>query len=120
MSRADCAAAAAAVLDGGAEHDGVAYDITGPALLGGDELATVYSALGGRPVRAVAVDDETEIAELVAAGLPRAGAEAAASFGTALRAGYLGELTTVVQDLTGRTSVDLETVLRAVGVGGEL
>lgn len=120
VSRADCAAAAAAVLGGGDEHDGVAYDITGPALLGGDELATVYSALGGRPVQAVAVDDETEIAGLVAAGLPRAGAEAAASFGTALRAGYLGELTTVVQDLTGRAPADLETVLRAVGVGGEL
>jgi NAD(P)H dehydrogenase (quinone) len=120
VSRADCAAAAAAVLRGGAEHDGVAYDITGPALLGGDELAAIYAAVGGRPVQAKAVDDETEIAGLVAAGIPREGAEVISSFGTAIRAGHLGELTTAVEDLTGRPPADLETVLRAAGVGAQL
>jgi NAD(P)H dehydrogenase (quinone) len=120
VSRADCAAVAAAVLRGGAEHDGVAYDVTGPALLGGEELAAIYGAVGGRPVTATAVDDETEIDDLVAAGLPLEGAEVVASFGTALRAGYLGELTTAVQDLTSRAPADLETVLRAAGVGSQL
>jgi NAD(P)H dehydrogenase (quinone) len=120
VSRVDCAAVAAAVLGGGAEHDAVAYDITGPARLGGEALAAIYATVGGRPVTATAVDDETEVAGLIAAGLPRVGAEIAASFGTALRTGYLGELTTVVNDLTGRAPADLETVLRAAGVGSQL
>jgi NAD(P)H dehydrogenase (quinone) len=117
VSRADCAAAAAAVLAGGPEHDGVAYDITGPELLGGDELAATYAAVGGRPVHAIAVDDETLIDGLVAAGVPRAGAEVAASFGTAVREGYMNELTTVVDRLAGRPPATLESVLRAAGAG---
>jgi NAD(P)H dehydrogenase (quinone) len=113
VSREDCAATAAAVLAGGPEHDGVAYDVTGPELLGGDELAATYSALGGRAVRAVAVDDEALISGLVAAGVPRAGAEVAASLGAALRAGYMAQLSTVVDRLTGRPAASLESVLRA-------
>ncbi len=50
----------------------------------------------------------------------KAAEEVVASFGTALRAGYLGELTTAVKDLTGRAPADLETVLRAAGVGSQL
>jgi NAD(P)H dehydrogenase (quinone) len=117
VARGDCAAVAAAVLAGGREHDGVAYDITGPELLGGDELAATYSAVGGRPVRAIAVDDETFIGGMVEAGVPRAGAEIAASFGTALRAGYLGEMTTAVERLSARPAVTVEAVLRDSGVG---
>jgi NAD(P)H dehydrogenase (quinone) len=117
VARGDCAAAAATVLAGGRAHDGVAYDITGPELLGGDELAATYAAVGGRTVRAVPVDDQAFVDEMVAAGVPRAGAEVAASFGTALREGYMGELTAVVRELTGRTAVPLEAVLRDHGVG---
>jgi NAD(P)H dehydrogenase (quinone) len=51
VSRADCAAVAAAVLAGGAEHDRVAYDITGPALLGGEELAEISAVGRSRPPR---------------------------------------------------------------------
>ena len=45
VSREDCAAAAAAVLRGGSEHDGQTYNITGPALLGAAELAELYGRL---------------------------------------------------------------------------
>lgn len=54
VARDDCAAAAAAVLAGGDEHSGQAYDITGPELLGATDLAQLYAELitsFGRAIR---------------------------------------------------------------------
>jgi NAD(P)H dehydrogenase (quinone) len=50
VAREDCAAAAAAVL-ATPGHDGKAYDITGPQLIGVREVAQAASAVTGRPVR---------------------------------------------------------------------
>src|SRR4051794_38412027 len=64
VARADCAAAAAAVLtsDG---HDGKTYDITGPAALSAPDVAALFADLAGRPVEALPVDDEAFVAGLV-------------------------------------------------------
>src|SRR3954451_19649061 len=72
VSREDCAAAAAAVLAGGDEHAGKIYDITGPELLTGRDLARIYGQTGGVEVAAIAVDDDAFMAGLVAAGVPAA------------------------------------------------
>jgi NAD(P)H dehydrogenase (quinone) len=52
ITRADCAAAAAAVLST-AGHENKAYDITGPELLGVREIAAAASAVTGKPVEVV-------------------------------------------------------------------
>jgi NAD(P)H dehydrogenase (quinone) len=111
VARDDCAAAAAAVLAGGDEHSGQAYDITGPELLGATDLAQLYAELGGRPVEAVPVSDAELIAGILAAGLPQAAAELIASFGRAIREGQLEGLSTAVHDLTGRAPATLRSVL---------
>lgn len=117
VSRADCAAAAAAVLAGGDEHSGKAYDITGPQLIGAAELAQLYAEAGGKPVEAVNVSDAEFIDGLVAAGLPRGVGELLASFGAAIRGGQLDQLSSHVQDLTGQTPTPLGAVLAEAFAG---
>jgi NAD(P)H dehydrogenase (quinone) len=113
VSRDDCAAAAAAVLAGGDEHANKAYDITGPELLSADGLAAAYAAVGGTAVEAVAVDDDTLAAGLVAAGLPEGAAQLLVSFGIAIREGKLNQLSSDVETLTGRAPRPLGDVLKA-------
>ncbi len=111
VSREDCAAAAAAVLAGGDEHANKAYDITGPELLGGADLARIYGEAGGTAVAAIAVDDDAFIAGLVAAGVPAAAAPLLASFGRAIREGQLAQLSGDVEALTGRAPRSVGDVL---------
>jgi NAD(P)H dehydrogenase (quinone) len=116
VARDDCAAVAAAVLTSSG-HENVAYDITGPRTHDPAELASLYAALGGRSVEAIAVDDETFITGMLgsgdADGHARYGAELVASFGRAVRENYLSACTANVEKLTGRPAAALETVLRA-------
>ena len=113
VSREDCAAAAVAVLAGGSEHDDRAYDITGPELLGAAELAALYGRAGGAEVKLVTMDDETYIAGLVQVGLPEPVARLIASFGTAIREGYLDQRSGDVQALTGRAPEAVEPLVMA-------
>ena len=112
VSRDDCAAAAAAVLttDG---HEDAAYDITGPELVTQAQMAALVADVTGRPVEAVAIDDDEATQNLVAAGLPAEAAAAYASFGTAIREGVLGGVSPAVRDLTGRDPRSLREVLEA-------
>jgi NAD(P)H dehydrogenase (quinone) len=114
VARDDCAAVAAAVLSSSG-HANVAYDITGPRTYDSAELASLYAGIGGRPVDAIAVDDETFIAGMLGNakdGHARYGAELVASFGRAIRENCLSTCTTTVEKLTGRSTTVLETVLR--------
>lgn len=110
VSREDCAAAAAAVLAGGDEHANKAYDITGPELLSGADLARLYGAAED------AVDDAAFAAGLIAAGLPEAVAPLLVSFGQAIREGYLDQVSGDVEALTGRAPRSVAEVLTAAGV----
>jgi NAD(P)H dehydrogenase (quinone) len=111
VSREDCAAAAAAVLTGGAKHAGRAYDITGPELISDSQLAELYARISGRPVTTQAVSDAQYIEGLVAAGVPEFVAGLLASFGAAIRLGALEVLSTAFADLTGRPARTMGTVL---------
>ncbi len=111
VSREDCAAVAAAWLAAGAEHAGRTYDVTGPELLGADDLARTYAAAGGSPVTAENLDDDAFVAGLQAAGLPSEVAGLLASFGTAIRVGHLDQRSTTVQELTGRPPRTVAEVL---------
>ncbi len=115
VCRDDCAAVAAAVLTSEG-HQGQAYDVTGPELLSGDDLATLASAAGGVEVQALAVDDETFVAGLVEhAGLPEPVAQIFASFGRAIREGHFSARTNVVEDLTGHPARPLRSLLEHDG-----
>jgi NAD(P)H dehydrogenase (quinone) len=113
VSREDCAAAAAAVLAGAAEHENKVYNITGSELLSGADLARIYGAAGGVDVEAVALDDASFEAGLAAAGLPEAAVPLIASFGQAIREGKLDEQSTDVETLTGRAPRSVSDVVAA-------
>lgn len=114
VSRQDCAAAAAAVLTGEVgDHEGKVYDVTGPDLLRQDDVADLLGEVSGRPVEAVAVDDETFVRGLVESGLPEPAARSFATFGTAIREGYLAGISGSVQELTGRPPASLRDVFEA-------
>jgi NAD(P)H dehydrogenase (quinone) len=114
VAREDCAAAAAAALLQ-SKHDGAVYDITGSTRYGADDLAALYAMLGGSPVQARAVHDTELTATLVgnatAADHLRYGAELVASFGRAIREGYMESCTHAVATLTSRPPLTLRQVL---------
>jgi NAD(P)H dehydrogenase (quinone) len=112
ISREDCAAAAAAVLTTGG-HEGRAYDITGPQPLDQDDVAALLSEVSGRPVESVAVDDEAFVRGLAASGLPEPVARGIASYGRAIREGFIGEASGAVENLTGRPPLSLREVFEA-------
>jgi len=113
VARADCAAVAAEVL-AGSGHEGKNYDVTGPELVSGADIAALASERGGVPVEAVSVDDETYVAGLVEhAGLPEPIARFLASFGRATREGQLNARSDVVETLTGRAPRSLRDLLDA-------
>jgi NAD(P)H dehydrogenase (quinone) len=114
VSRADCAAAAAAVLvqDG---HEGQAYDVTGPEAIGPRDLAELAAGLGGRPVEVVAVDDDALVAGMIANGVPEAAAPIILSFVVAAREGFLDGVSSSVEDLTGKPPTSLREVVVAAG-----
>ena len=112
VSREDCAAAAAAVLSTEG-HEGEVYDITGPLPLGQNDVAALLSGLSGRPVEAVAVADEEFIRGLAAAGMPEPAARGVASFGRAIREGFISEASGAVEKLTGRPPRTLLEVFEA-------
>jgi NAD(P)H dehydrogenase (quinone) len=124
VAREDCAAAAAAVLVQRG-HDGAIYDVTGGEKHTTAALAALYAELVGRRVEPRAVDDAAFVAGLVGAGSGehlRYGAELLASFGRAIREGYLDVRSDAVAKLTGhapRTLREvLEPTLRGVAANG--
>jgi NAD(P)H dehydrogenase (quinone) len=113
ITREDCARVAAVVLVGDG-HEGQAYDVTGPEALAADDLAALYSEVGGKPVEVIQVDDAAYAAGLVEhAGMPPAMAEIYATFGAATRTGALSAKTDVVERLTGRRPGSVRELLAA-------
>lgn len=106
VSRSDCAAVAAAVLADDDAGRGT-IDVTGPIALTADDLAALYSDVGGVALRAVELSDDDLAADLSPAGgtdpdgHAQYGAALAVSLGRATREGFFGRVTTTVRDLTG-------------------
>jgi NAD(P)H dehydrogenase (quinone) len=113
VAREDCAAAAAAVLVQGG-HEGAIYDITGSEAFTAGALASLYGELGGRGVENRPVDDAAFVARLLGGSADehlRYGAELLASFGRAIREGYLDVRSDSVAKLTGRKPRTLRELL---------
>jgi NAD(P)H dehydrogenase (quinone) len=73
----------------------------------------LLSEVSSRPVEAVAVDDEAFIQGLTAAGVPEPAAREFASYGRAIREGHIDQLSSAVENLTGRAPRSLQQVFEA-------
>jgi len=51
-------------------HEGKAYNITGPELLSGEDMAKIFSDVTGKPVSYVSPDNATTLASLLSTGWP--------------------------------------------------
>jgi NAD(P)H dehydrogenase (quinone) len=91
ITRADCAAAAAAVLSTPG-HENKAYDLTGPELLGVRQIAAVASAVTGKPIDVV-----------------QGGADARPGFGRPAMAFTSGDF----EQLTGRRPTSVRALFEA-------
>jgi NAD(P)H dehydrogenase (quinone) len=113
VARADCAAAAAVVLTSEG-HDGKLYDVTGAEALSAEDVAALFAELGGRPVEALAVDDDAYVAALVEhAHLPEPAARGFATFGIGARRGYSAPVSHTPLELTGVAPKSVREVLAA-------
>jgi NAD(P)H dehydrogenase (quinone) len=112
VARTDCAAAAAAALTGDG-HEGRVYDITGPELVDADQYVAILEEFGGRPITRFEVNDAEYgryRARFSADPDNAAYFELFAGTGAAIRGGYLNQVGTGVQDLTGRSPLSLREV----------
>lgn len=112
VTRADIAAVAAAVLVDGFTQ-GAHLDITGPASVGADEIASILSDHLGRPIAYRPASDEAYLAGLLDAGLPPVTAEAFLGLCQAVAAGRFDVVTDVVADLTSHPPVPMAAALAA-------
>ncbi len=111
VSREDCARIAAAVL-ASPTLTNARYDVTGPALLTTDEIATQISRALDTPIRVIHVTDEQLAQGLRAAGLPEAIVPTFVSFDSNIRAGKLSMVSDAVERVTGRAPQTFESYLR--------
>ncbi|PPE80582.1 NAD(P)-dependent oxidoreductase [Kaistia algarum] len=112
VTRADCARTAAAVLasDFGGRQ---ILDVTGPAPLTFNDLATLAGEIAGKPVQHIAVPAEGLRQGLIGAGLPPFMADALVAFDVDASKGYHAITTSVVKDWTGRDPVSVRDFLEA-------
>ncbi|HQY32825.1 MAG TPA: SDR family oxidoreductase [Actinotalea sp.] len=111
-SRADFAAAAAAVLVG-AGHDGAVYELSGDVAWDHHDLAAAIGEVVGRPVTYRAVDPAEHRAILVAAGLDEGTAGFVVALDGNIRDGLLAETSGDLARLIGRPTTALVEGLRA-------
>lgn len=111
VTRADCAAAAAAALVG--ETRTATYDITGPGAVGMVEVAAMLSSVTGKTISYA----PTSASDLEAAngqhGMPAPLAKLLVSIDRGIAAGHLDVASRSVKDLTGSEPTSVSDFLRA-------
>lgn len=111
VTREDCARAAAAALLTGEGRQ--IHDITGPAAVTQDEVASLATAITGKPVAHVALTPEALRPGLRGAGLPPFMVDMLIDFDVETAQGYLAVTTPAVRELTGRAPTALADFLQA-------
>jgi len=99
---ADIARAAAAVLLGGDEHAGKAYDLSGPEAITYHQIAATLSDVLGKPVRYVDPGADGYKKTLLSLGTPEAYADAVLDLNRAYVTGEFAETSPWVERLTGK------------------
>jgi NAD(P)H dehydrogenase (quinone) len=113
ISRADIAAAAAAILVDADQHAEQTYDVSGPDRVSWKEVAGLIEDLSGREIGYVEMDDDEYRKATEASGVPPLFVDALVGMGIAVREGYFDEQSDIVERVTGRPPADLRTVLSA-------
>jgi NAD(P)H dehydrogenase (quinone) len=110
VSNRDCAATAVAVLteDG---HEGRTYVVTGPELYTQQQLADLVAEITGRELPVLELDDEGVRRQAAEDGIPEPMPKYLSRHLAAVKQGYFNDLTTAVEDLTGRPPRPLRDVL---------
>lgn len=112
VTRADCAAVAAAALASDFEGKRI-LDVTGPRSVTQDEIAAMASEITGRKVTHKAVPANERRKQLVAAGMPELYADVTLGFEISTAQGYMAIATPVVEELTGRKPTSVREYLTA-------
>jgi NAD(P)H dehydrogenase (quinone) len=112
VTRADCAAVAAAALASDFAGKRI-LDVTGPAAVTQDELAALAGELTGRKVVHHGISPAERRKQLLATGMPEFYADVTLGFETSTAQGYLGIVTPVVEELTGRKPTSVRDYLAA-------
>ncbi|HEY6356541.1 MAG TPA: hypothetical protein VIY30_18820 [Burkholderiaceae bacterium] len=113
VSRNDVGAAAAGILLGD-DHAGAIYNATGPAVLTGQELASVSAEVLSKAIGFAAVPAEQLRGGLGQAGLPEVVINTIIDIKSTFVRGDFDVLTTDVQRLSGREPKSFRHVLAAV------
>jgi NAD(P)H dehydrogenase (quinone) len=113
-SRADLAAGAVALLTA-AWVDGAVHEFGGDVAWDYTDLAAAYAEVLGVPVTYEALTPAELVAALVAAGVPRGGAEFVAAIDASIAEGALAETTGELSALLGRPTTPLRETLRSAG-----
>jgi NAD(P)H dehydrogenase (quinone) len=110
VSRADCAAAAHAVLTTPG-HAGRTYEVTGPAAVSYGAVAKLVSEVVGHPVTCTEVGDTEMEQRLRAGGELAEMARLRVAMGAAIRAGFFAAVSPAVERLCGRPPIAVAQVL---------
>jgi NAD(P)H dehydrogenase (quinone) len=111
VTREDCARTAAATLLNATGK--LTYDVTGPASVTHEELASILSRVSGKSIQTVNVTADEVEKGLVAAGIPQFAARSVRELDEEASSGYQAIVTLTVKDLTGRVPISVEEFLQA-------
>ena len=111
VTREDCARTAAAALFNSTGK--AIYDVTGPASVTHEQVASVLSRLSCKSIQHVNVTPEEVEKGLVAAGIPQFAARSVRELDEETSRGYHAIVTTTVTNLTGRVPLSVEDFLQA-------
>jgi NAD(P)H dehydrogenase (quinone) len=110
VTRADCARTAAAAL---LNATGKAiFDVTGPASVTHEEIASILSRLSGKSIQHVNVTAHEFEKGLVAAGIPQFAARSVRGLDEEASCGYQAIVTPTVTNLTGTAPMSVEDFLQ--------
>lgn len=89
-------------------HEGLAYDLTGPAAVTREQVAAAISAATGRAVRYEPVEEQQFEQGMTDAGDPEVAIQTMTNFYRYVRAGQTATLADGVQRVTGRAPIGIE------------
>jgi NAD(P)H dehydrogenase (quinone) len=112
LPRKDCAEAAAAAMIDAVAHANRTYDVTGRRPYSYAELAALLSDVSGKTVVYKDLSPDAYRAHLMAQGLPEAAADVFLRLQLSLVSDEMGQVTDVVERLTGHPPGALEDFLR--------
>jgi uncharacterized protein YbjT (DUF2867 family) len=105
----DIAAVAVKTLtSGGKEHEGKAYDLSGPEALTYEQCAAKLSAAAGKPIKYVSPPEAEYRKTLIGAGIPEGYADALLDLNRYYRDDKASRVTTAVRDVTGRAATTFD------------